>query len=287
MPGALLSGRNENFAVMFRMLLGSWIWLSLAVMTVGGAEARTDFHGFVNWNFHHRKSLVSWRATATAIQRTLAQWYPGRSPHTLVENGSPAALGKFFHGLPAGSDCDFSIVYLASHQSPAGEWDFVTRQMEPLSRLATASDIPGHPARIVIVDACFAAAVQRAAAWERAWRSGSLFAASDAEETQELNFRSPQPIDLRRRYPEAAAWLRENMGREWDGRLSFLGFVWVQTFVTSPAAPGDLKSWGEFLRGCEKTAKQFRENGDRRIASRIVFAPATNSPPPISARRQR
>ena len=250
-------------------------------------QARADLHSFVNWDFHHRKSLRGWRATATAIQRTLAQWYPGRSPHTLVENGDPAALREFFHRLPASSDCDFSIVYLASHQSPAGEWDFVQRQMEPLSRLATASDIPGHRARIVIVDACFAAAVQREPAWQRAWRSASLFAASDAEETQELNFRSPQPIDLRRRYPAAAVWLRENMGRDWDGRLSFLGFVWVQTFVTSTSAPADQKGWSEFLRRCEETAAEFLRTGDKKLASQVTFSPAAGSSPPVRERRSR
>lgn len=238
------------------------------------ARTQVDLHSFVNWDFRHRPKLKGWRATATAIQRTLDQSHPRHSVHTMVENGSKESLSRFFHELPTRADCDLSFVYLASHQSPAGEWDFVQKKLESLNAILAGSDISTHPARIVIVDACFASAVQRDPAWEKEWRSPCLFAASESEETQELDFRSPQPIDLRRRYPAASAWLKENMGREWDGRLSFLGFVWVQTFVTSKASPGHMKGWCEFLRRCETTAAEFRTNGNRRLASRVTFKPA-------------
>ena len=244
---------------------------------------RVDFHAFVNWDFRHRKSLKGWRATSVAIQRSIEQWYPGRSPHTVVENGTAAELRNFLHTLPTGSDCNFSIVYLASHQSPAGEWDFVQNGLARLNEIVAGSHIPRHPARIVIVDACYAAAVQRDPIWEREWRSPSVFAALDSEEVLDLNFRNPQPLDLRRRYPAAIAWLNENLGRKWDGRLSFFGFVWVQTFVTSTAAPGDLKGWEEFLRRCEATAAEFRTNGDRRLASQVTFRPCATSPSPKGA----
>jgi len=148
--------------------------------------------------------------------------------------------------LPTRAESELSVVYLASHQSPEGKWDFVQRKLEPLSTIAGDSNIPGHPVRMVIVDACYAAAFRRDPVWDSAWQSSFLFAADADEETQELNFRSPQPVDLGRRYPAATAWLNQHMGKGWDGKLSFLGFVWVQTFVTSKGVPVSQDGWREF-----------------------------------------
>ena len=122
----------------------------------------------------------------------------------------------------------------------------------------------------MIVDACFAAAVRNEPAWDREWKSPTLFASPASDETQELNFRSPQPVDMRRRYPAASAWLDAHLGREWNGKLSFLGFVWVQAFTTTKTAPVDRESWLEFLRHCEKVAEEFRRNANRKLASRVT-----------------
>src|SRR2546426_12842281 len=85
-------------------------------------SARLD--SFVNWDYRHRKKLKGWQTTALVIQRTLSEWYPaGHSSALLVENQPPAGLPKFLSALPARRDCNFSLVYLASHQSPAGESD--------------------------------------------------------------------------------------------------------------------------------------------------------------------
>ena len=61
------------------------------------ARTKVDLHSFVNWDFRHRPKLKGWRATATAIQRTLEQCYPARSAHSLTENGTKDALRDFFH----------------------------------------------------------------------------------------------------------------------------------------------------------------------------------------------
>ena len=238
------------------------------------SRTKADLHAFVNWDFRHRRKLKGWRATATAIQRTLEQCYPARSAHSLTENGTKDALRDFFHALPTRANCDLSIVYLASHQSPEGEWDFVQKGLESMNRIVAGANVPRHSNRIIILDACFATAVKKDPVWERELHCATLFAASATEEAQELDFSTPQPIDLHRRYPAAAAWLDAHMGREWNGRLSFLGFIWVQTFVTSKAPPANEKDWTEVLRRCERTAEAFRENGDRRLASHITYSPA-------------
>ncbi|MEQ1842248.1 MAG: hypothetical protein ABL994_17725, partial [Verrucomicrobiales bacterium] len=158
-----------------------------------------------------------------------------------------------------------------SHQSPAGEWDFVQKQMEPVNRILGETEIPSHPCRFVIVDTCYASALRGATAWDRAWKSPTLFAAAASEETQELDFHNPQPVDMSRRYPLASAWLNEHLGSKWNGKLSFLGFVWVQTFLTSNLKPIDRKSWIEFLRHCEPVAEEFRRNASRRLASMVTL----------------
>lgn len=250
------------------------------------ARTKADLHSFVNWDFRHRRKLKGWRATETAIQRTLEQWFPGRPTHTLVENGNAGALRAFLGALPARADCDLSVVYLASHQSPAGEWDFVQKNLESVSAIAAGANVPRHPARIVIVDACYAAALQREPAWARALQSPTVFAALADEETYELDFSTPQPLDLRRRYPAAAAWLDQHMGKSWDGKLSFLGLVWVQTFVTSHSAPADQAGWAAFLRRCGQTAEEFRRNADSRLASQITFSSPAGTRVPVRDARK-
>ncbi len=274
-----------------RTLVAGLVCLGLNTGTIGAAEShasqKADFHAFVNWDFRYRKKLKGWQATATAIQKTIEQWYPRRPTHTVAENGTPESLRRFLYSLPKQADCDLSIVYLASHQSPEGEWDFVQKKLQSIPMIAAESDIPKHSGRIVIVDACFAAALHQDPGWNRALQSSTLFASSASEETKELDFRSPHPIDLRRRYPAATAWLDRQLGKDWDGRLSFLGFVWVQTFVTSAVAPTDQKGWSEFLRRCEATAEKFRRDADKRLASRILFSPSSDSPHPHSERSLR
>ncbi len=264
--------------------------LCILTGTPASAQPRTqsaDLHSFVNWDFRHRKKLRGWRATETVILKTLEQSHAGRAAHTLVENGSPSSLRDFLRSLPTRAECGFSIVYLASHQSPDGEWDFMQRKLESLGTLAAEANIPPHPNRIVIVDACYAAALLDDSAWRRGMQSPVLFAALASEETQELDFSTPQPLDLRKRYPAAAAWLDRNLGRKWDGRLSFLGFVWVQTLVSSPAMPAGADGWLRFMKRCEQTASTFRREADERLASRVTLANgASRGQPSPSSRRK-
>ncbi|MDQ3622426.1 MAG: hypothetical protein M3463_08060 [Verrucomicrobiota bacterium] len=82
---------------------------------------------FVNWDYRHRPRLIGWKNSADAIGLTLREWYPQTQLHTRIENGTPEALHSFLQKLPGKADCEFSVVYLASHQSPAGVWDFTSR----------------------------------------------------------------------------------------------------------------------------------------------------------------
>jgi len=230
------------------------------------------FDAFVNWDFKHRDNLSGWRSTATVMQRTLEIWFPGTRVHSVVENGSPEQLHAFLRALPGERDCGLSVVYLASHQSPAGEWDFTQRRVVSWRQFLADSPSPAHPRRIIVTDACFAAALQNHSGWSRGFRGLNLFAALATERTFELSIRNRQPVDMRRRYPALHGWLHTQLGREWNGRLSFLGFVWGQAFLTFDHPPADAADWRQFFRHCERIAADFRQNANRRLSSTVTWS---------------
>jgi hypothetical protein len=235
------------------------------------AASSVCFDGFVNWDFHHRQKLGAWKATAQVIQRTLDIWHLQSPTHSLVENGPPDALRQFFGALPGENNCDISLVYLASHQSPAGEWDFTQKKIVLLNGIFDETKISAHPRRIVILDTCFAAAMQRPALWRKKFAPIFLFASTAAEETPMVNFHTPQPVDFAHRYPAVFAWLKECLGKKWDGKISFLGFVWVETFLAVKNRPAEIRDWIDFLQNCQSTARQFRENVSRRSSSEVML----------------
>jgi len=234
------------------------------------AGISVGFDGFVNWDFHHRMKLVGWKTTALVIQRTLDLWYPQHSRFSIVENGAPAAFEEFLHALPGEKACDISIVYLASHQSPVAEWDFTQRKYLTLKRALQETDIAPHSGRIVILDACYAAAALHQPLWQQKFAPVTLFASSASEETPDVNFHHSSPVDFAHRYPEAYAWLKKDLGWGWNGRISFLGFVWVQTFVTSKAPPASLGDWIHFLQRCQAVSTDFRNNVSRTPSSEVT-----------------
>lgn len=243
--------------VLFPCLTGSTVW----------AQGDVAVDAFVNWDFKHRKKLPGWVASAQAIRRTVDLWYPGKTKWRAIENGTPSAITQFVATLPTSESCATSIVYFGSHQSATGEWHFTQREIARWDSILERSD--RHPKRIVIVDACSAAAATRFNEW-KVFAPFSLLASDIGEDTAQLNFDSPQPIDLRRRFPEVSAWLRVNLDNKWDGKLSFLGFVWVKAFLLTPDAPKSDDDWSQFLRLCERVALDFREKTNRRFASRVT-----------------
>lgn len=233
---------------------------------------RVCFSGFVNWDFHHRRNLKSWKTTAIVIQRTLHLWYPQHMEGSIVENGSPEVFQQFLQSLPVEKDCGISLVYLASHQSPSREWDFTQKKVVLLDNLLERAKVPPHAGRIVILDACYSEAVAHQPLWRQKLGPISLFASIASEETPEANFHSPQPVDFAHRYPAAYVWLKDCLGRNWDGKISFLGFVWLQTFLSEKSAPASLSEWVNFLQRCQSTAAEFRRKVSRSSSSEVTLA---------------
>jgi hypothetical protein len=236
------------------------------------STAPVCFDGFVNWDFHHRQNLEAWKTTALAIQRTLDAWHLTRSNHPLVENGPPEVLRQFLHGLPSEDSCDINLVYLASHQSRAAEWDFIPKKVVPLNSIINETQIRPHSRRVVILDTCFAAAAQSQIASAKTFAPIFLFASTASQETPMVNFHTPQPVDFAHRYPATFVWLKECLGKKWDGKISFLGFVWVETFLTVKNRPVEIRDWINFLQACQSTARQFRENVSQKSSSEVLVS---------------
>ncbi len=236
------------------------------------------FDAFVNWDFHHRHKLRGCKATLEVVQRTLDSWRLHTQSHRVIENGAPEDLRQFLSELPGKEDCDIDLVYLASHQSRAGQWDFTQRKVLLFNQLLAQTKIPAHPHRIVILDTCFADAVHSQSVSYEKLAPVSLFASTASEETPEVNFHTPQPIDFAHRYPAAFAWLERSLGRKWDGKISFLGFVWVETFLAAERPPFEMPDWMDFLEKCQATAQEFRKRVSQRDSSTLVFSVDQNPP---------
>lgn len=274
MLGNLLHCRERIRIVPVRLLILAILFTTagsqLRAAEKDSAAGRVCFTGFVNWDFHHRQKLRAWKTTAQVIQQTLDAWHIQSRPHLLVENGSPESLRQFLHALPAKNSCDIGLVYLASHQSAAAEWDFTQKQTWLVDDIVAGTTIPTHPRRIVILDACFAAALPQPTRLRLA--PIFLFASSPSEETPMVDFHTPQPVDFAHRYPATFAWLKECLGQRWDGKISFLGFVWAETFLAAKKGPDTIRDWIDFLHQCQSTARGFRENVSRKASSEFILS---------------
>jgi hypothetical protein len=236
------------------------------------AAADFRFDAFVNWDYvpFYRNKLKGWKNASLLIRQTLAEWSGESVDGKIVENGGPEALRQFLAALK--SDGGFHLVYLASHQSPAGEWEFIDRQKIGWERLIDGLNLSPAPRRIVVWDACFAAAVPESWRSKLAAKGQILFASSAREPTFELILNRRQPVWFEKRFPREMAWIRDRFGEKWlrkDGRMSFLGFVWLQAFLETETPPQSPADWERFFRACEAKAASFRENANRKLSSNV------------------
>ncbi len=243
------------------------------------AQCRVRLDSFVGVHYRGLPKLLGWASTARVVRQTLAQWFPQFVQGQAVADGSPEELDAFLRQLPGPVAADVSIVYLASQQAADGSWAFVNGQGAPWSRIITrARPIPVHPRRIVIVDACYAAILEDVPGWRSSFPGPVLFAASRREQTFELRLDTRQPLDFKRRAPEAWAWSHRSLP-DWDGRLSFLGLAWMQASRSWQSGPRDLGDWEAFLGDCCAQGAAFKDTVGRRWGSTLS---RLGSEPPAS-----
>ena len=234
-----------------------------------------DFSAAVNWDFTRLQKLDAWQNTALVIRRTLTEWYPPQAHGVALENSDPQALRTFFTRLTKTAPREWSVIYLASHQSPDGLWQFPHDPPQSWASILPETPPRREPPRFLVIDACYAEAADSAVLIQGTGASGVLYASTRTEAVHELNFHQRFPIDLTRRYAAEAKWLREVLGAPWNGRVSFLGFIWLRTFLATGQAPENAAEWNAFFHRCEQLAQAFRQGRGGDLATTIHFV----SPP--------
>lgn len=226
--------------------------------------AEIPFCSFVNWDYHHRKPLEGAHYSALAIRETLREWKCASRAGAEVENAGPEAFGPWINRMPHGS-----LVYMASHQSPAADWDFTQRKLVSLAELLPG-DHPADPDRIVILDACYAETARRVPGWNR-FAASALMAGKESEETFQLEMFMRRPVDFETRYPAEYHWLKQHLPSAWNGKITFLGLLWVRAFMTTLVVPQDRAAWRVFFGKIADSAAEFRAKRSSKLASMPVF----------------
>lgn len=233
-------------------------------------RAAPIFSSGINEKFPHRKQLYGWVNTSRIIEVTLREWYGSVVPGPQMLNGSPADWKVFLRQVPAGKPQQLSILYLASHQTGAAEWEFKDKQQIRWSRLISESGRTAGPPSLVILDACFAASAEADPIWKN-FAPRSLFASARSEAEYEIRFDRNRPYDAPRRYPAAKEWLRSRLGKSWNGRISFLGLMWVEAARETTSPPLTQADWNRFFERVSAKSVEFQQTQSKRLASTVRF----------------
>lgn len=224
------------------------------------------------------RSLRGWEATSLAIQETLAEWQSPlqMKPALTVRDPSPVELKQFLAQLPGADAGNIQVIYLAAQHTRRGDWQFTGNgNTEVAWNDLLQSTPPLHPFRVVILDICHAAVVATLPVWtEKMAAATTLLASGPDEYTWELDFSNRQPVDLPAQFPVATAWLKRHLPATWDGRLSYLGLIWVQAFLQTPHPPQTTNDWQAFFGRCILESRSFQEEASRQRASTVSQFPA-------------
>lgn len=277
----MLARFQQSWAGRTKLVIVAWVAASLG--TLGHAEpavpprpasrGTVEFAAAVNADFRRLPKLDAWQNTATVVRKTLTEWYPPQVRGFDVENGDHDALRGFFTRLGNAASADWSIVYLGSHQNMDGLWFFPHDSPQSWPEMLAGTTARIKPPRFVVIDACYAEAADSMVVMRGTGAAGVLYAANRTEVVHELNFHQRFPIDLTRQYAAEAKWLRETLGPKWNGRISFLGFIWLRAHLTTRQAPENLGDWNAFFRLCENFAGEFRHGRGESLATTIHYVP--------------
>lgn len=230
---------------------------------------RVAFDSFTAVNYEKNRSLHGWRTTRTAVNTTLKLWYDRLDVRQTVEDGTPAELKTFLRDLPGPEDCDISVVYLGSNQNVRADWEFVNGEFVNWRDLLAAATPPAHPCRIVILDACHAAAVRHIPAWAERLATVTLLASDAGELTYDFAPSALTPIDVKKHLPSAWGWAHTHLPPEWNKRVSYLGLMWIQAAAQVRTPPAEAAGWMRFFAACEENAADFRRTVSRRWGSTV------------------
>lgn len=243
--------------------------LQLVVPAVGSeASDSTDYFSYVNWDYQHRNDLVGWKNTSILIQASLREWGCSVALEKL-ENSDSSQLAQFQYQMSSRKPSELKVIYMASHQTPSGRFDFPNEEKAFWSDGYEDFDIDKGALSILLLDACHADVIPGIRMNRKIPFHFLLSASAPAEETYELRMFARRPVDFKRRYPEEVKWMREKLGPEWKGQVSFMGFIWVRQFLRNPQRPTSKIEWKDFLKGLESEAQTFARDRSKFLSSTI------------------
>ena len=241
------------------------------------SEIRVAFDSFINVHYGKNRSLPGWQTTQTAIETTLKLWYDHLQVRQTLVDGTPADLENFLLNLPKPDECDISVVYLGSIQGECGGWEFTNGEIINWRNLLAAAPLSKHPRRIVILDACHAAAVSGIPDWSERFARITLLASDETELTYQFSPSALAPIDLQKQCPLAWTWGQTHLPPGWNKQISFLGVIWSETTAITALPPTNIADWAKFFDVCCQNAANFRQSISRRWSSTMQVFPPSQS----------
>lgn len=273
----MISARVWKRYFLAQFLLGAYLILTSARGIAEQTNAPTPAPGyasFVCWKYAKLPQLKAWKETERIIALTLTEAYPALRKLPREENGSPEQLKDFLRQLPDAPG-QFHIVYLAAHQSPAGQWVFPDGRAVAWDSLMEGLPKLKSPQRLVLLDSCYAASVNRWPDWSRKIAPACIFAAPENSLTPDLFVFWRRPVDWAVLFPGASRWLRQHQVTASDERISYLGLIWLEAWTKTGAPPQTMRDWRSFA----ETMTEISRHASTQINAEDVSAISSVFPP--------
>jgi len=239
-------------------------------------DCKVIFDSFANVGYGKLKSLPGLLTTRDAIETTLKTWFSDFQSGQTVVDGSIEDLENFLTRLPGSDDCDISIVFLGSIQSPKADWKFTNGEFRNFHELLDKIKIKPNPNRIIIFDTCHAETICDTPRRNNFLGRVTLLASGRDEKAYQFSPSALNPIDIRSHYQWAWQWGQRYLPRGWDKHISFLGLVWLETAGQRQIVPCDIMQWKKFFDDCSNNAQIIENTIGRRCGSTIMICPETS-----------
>ncbi len=205
-------------------------------------QAAPFYASVVEWNYPQLPKLIGWRESDTLIATVLSENYRATR---LSGECNAAGFSGWLESIHAAQSTHptFTLIYLAAHQSPSGQWVFTDGTFLDWDQLLPSPQHLQHPT-IVMLDCCYACSADLHPNFRSNLAPDLVIYASTATEvTPDLYVYHRTPVDWTRRCPLALAWLHQHHFGGSDERLSYLGLLWLEAFLRQPHPPQNLADW--------------------------------------------
>lgn len=228
--------------------------LRIVAAELAAASPALGYASFVCWKYPQLPQLRAWKETERIIATTLTEAYPALQKGPRQENGSPDQLKDFLRKLPDGAD-QLTLVYLAAHQSPGGQWYFPDRSVVAWGSLMEELPNLKSPQRLVLLDCCYATSVNRWPGWSQKIAPACLFASPGNRPTPDLFVFWRRPVDWAVYFPGASHWLHQHHFDDSDEQISFFGLVWLEAWTKGTPHPQNLGEWNQLAQAMTQIAE--------------------------------